>query len=154
MPSIFVIKFIWCYYWFVINGSVKLTVLPDRQKSTVRSRSIAIRRVFDFKFHRTHLVQIIFEVRVILWTTIIDVPVHEINTRCCFFPAESIECMNSTSHGCRKMLAIWRTLVSVRLAQVVRASAGCAGGSRFDSWVGHIFQLPVKVYFEFLCNNE
>ena len=53
------------------------------------SRCDALCRVLYLKFLRIHLVQIIFKVWVICGQYIIDVPVSEIEPRCCFFPVES-----------------------------------------------------------------
>ena len=61
---------------FVINGSVKLTVPPDRQKyMQVRSRSVAFGRVFDLEFNGIHLAQVILKLWVVYGQNIIDVPV-------------------------------------------------------------------------------
>ena len=61
---------------FVINGSVKLTVLTDRQWQwqwiQVRSRSIALCRVFDFEFNGIHLAKVIHKLRVVYGQNIID----------------------------------------------------------------------------------
>ena len=67
---------------FVINGSVKLTVPPDRQKYVqVRSRSDALCRVFDLEFNLIHLAQVILKLWVVYGQNIIDVPVCEIRQK-------------------------------------------------------------------------
>ena len=72
---------------FVINGSVKLTVPPDRQKKfQVRSRSVALCRVFDLEFNGIHLAQVILKIWVVYGQNIIDVPVCEIEPRRQLFP--------------------------------------------------------------------
>ena len=45
-----------------------------------------------------------------------------------------------------KFSSMWRTQVSAQLAQLVRASAQWLGGPEFNSWVGHIFHLPVTQF--------
>ena len=51
------------------------------------------------------LAQIIFEFWVVYGQYINDVPVSEIEPRCCFFPFESKDCMKSASYEYRKMSA-------------------------------------------------
>ena len=72
---------------FVINGIVKLTVPPDRQKQIqVRSRSVALFRVFDLEFNGIHLAQVILKLWVVYGENIIDVHVCEIEPRRQLFP--------------------------------------------------------------------
>ena len=55
---------------FVRNGSVKLTVPPDRQKLIkVRTRSVALCRVFDLEFKGIHLSQVILKLWVVYGQT-------------------------------------------------------------------------------------
>ena len=71
---------------FVINGSMKLAVPPDRPKKIqVRSRSVVISRIFDLKFNGIHLAQVILNLWGCLWKNIIDVPICEIEPRCQLF---------------------------------------------------------------------
>ena len=68
---------------FVINGSMKLTILLDRQKLIqVRSRSGVLCRDFDLKFNGIHLAQVILKLWVNQRQNIIDVPTCEIEPRC------------------------------------------------------------------------
>ena len=92
----------------VINSSVKLTVSPDRQKLIqVRSRSVALCRVFDLEFNGIHLAQVILKLWVVYGQNIIDVPVYvKLNRDAnCFPPVESKECINSASYEKRNMSA-------------------------------------------------
>ena len=84
---------------FVIDGNVKLTIPPDRQKKIkVRSRSVALCRVFDLEFNGIHLTQVILKLWVVNGQNVIDVPVCEIEPRRqLFFPVESKNCINSVS---------------------------------------------------------
>ena len=59
----------------------------------------------NLKFSRIHLAQIIIEFWAVYGHYIIDVPVSEIEPRCCFFSVESKDCMKSASYEYRKMSA-------------------------------------------------
>ena len=73
---------------FVINGSMNLTIPPDRQqKIQVRSRSVALCRFFDLKVYGIHLSQVILKLLVVYGQKIIDVPICGIEQRCKLFPA-------------------------------------------------------------------
>ena len=57
-----------------VKGNAKLTIPTDRQEQIqVKSRSVALRRVFDLKLRRIHLTEIILKVWVIYGLYVIDV---------------------------------------------------------------------------------
>ena len=65
---------------FVVNGSVKLTIPPEGQqdKIHVRSRIVALCHIFDLKFNRIHLTQVVLKIWVVYGQNIMDVTVCEI----------------------------------------------------------------------------
>ena len=66
---------------FVVKGSAKLTVPTDWQEQIqVRSRSVALRRVFDLKLRGIHLTEIILKVWVINRQNVVDVSICEGHT--------------------------------------------------------------------------
>ena len=68
---------------FVIKGSSKLTVPPNRKDLIkVGSRSVVLRRVFDLKVSEIHLTQVILKVWIINGHYIIDVSIGEGELRC------------------------------------------------------------------------
>ena len=68
---------------FVVKGSAKLTVPTDCQEQIqVRSRSVALRRVFDLKLRGIHLTEIILKVWVINRQNVVDVSICEVELRC------------------------------------------------------------------------
>ena len=80
---------------FVINGSMKFTVHPDRQNQIqVRSRSVVLCRIFDLKFNGIYLAQVFLKVWFVYGQNIIDVPTCiceiEMSTVFCRLRAKSV----------------------------------------------------------------
>ena len=78
---------------FVINGSMLFNVPPDRQiLIQVRSRSVALCRVFELNFYGINLVQVTLNIWVVYGQNISDVPICELEPRCQLFSARCSLC--------------------------------------------------------------